>query len=322
MYAVYSYVAGATQANVLADIVAILTGTTNPASLSAACDTANTSITATVAAGWTVHDAAFATNKQVIKSAYVDNPSQFKYAVLDHSNSGYLQLFIAEDVNSTTHVATNLSGNAAATAYQPRNGTAAGKFHLWSSARFMAIAAEIPLNFGAVSNGGPTVVAEMSRGLPWNTDSNLMPSVCLIYYGLSQNGSSPSNHAYLTRAQNLYGGDDTGTSAVGFMAYIGVCATGQTDTVRWPVGPNNRARDNNLANSYIPLMPIWITNPRSYGAPLGDISTVSDIWTVPSNLTGHLETFDKSTAKYMSVMGGPSPLYTSDTGVRVVFRGE
>lgn len=57
MYSKYNYLASSGVYDILADVVLILTGTTNVATLSAACDDANTTIANTYAnAGWTVHD--------------------------------------------------------------------------------------------------------------------------------------------------------------------------------------------------------------------------------------------------------------------------
>ncbi|MCP4696745.1 MAG: hypothetical protein GY862_07840, partial [Gammaproteobacteria bacterium] len=46
MYAKYFYSSGAAQADVLADMAAILTGETDPGNLADACDKASTAITA------------------------------------------------------------------------------------------------------------------------------------------------------------------------------------------------------------------------------------------------------------------------------------
>ena len=56
MYAEYAYKAGTSVLNMLNDIAAILTGETNVANLSSACDAAASQIISNVAAGWTEHD--------------------------------------------------------------------------------------------------------------------------------------------------------------------------------------------------------------------------------------------------------------------------
>lgn len=56
MYTKYVYNAGATSDNIKNDIIAILTGETNKANLSASCNKSSTDIFSTIAAGWTSHD--------------------------------------------------------------------------------------------------------------------------------------------------------------------------------------------------------------------------------------------------------------------------
>lgn len=58
MYTKYVYSSAQTVTNLQADLVALLTGETNVNNLSSGCDKVNTSITATTAAGWAVHDGA------------------------------------------------------------------------------------------------------------------------------------------------------------------------------------------------------------------------------------------------------------------------
>ena len=116
MYAVYNYAAGATTANILADVIKLLTGETNKANLSAACVQANTSITSTVSAGWTVHDAAAGTDYQVIKSLCADGTT-YKYYGLKVDSATALRPLTYESWNATTHAATN--STAATSTYTP-----------------------------------------------------------------------------------------------------------------------------------------------------------------------------------------------------------
>ncbi len=74
MFATYNYSAGGTQQGVLDDLIAILTGETNVSNLSATCNKGATSITATIPAGWTLHDAAAGTVTKVIKAPLADDP--------------------------------------------------------------------------------------------------------------------------------------------------------------------------------------------------------------------------------------------------------
>jgi len=106
MYAIYTYAAGSTQANVLADVVKLLTGETNKANLSANCVQASTSIISTVAAGWSVYDASAGTNKQAIRALNQDGTT-YKYATVSFSSTTVLNTAVQESWNSGTHAATN-----------------------------------------------------------------------------------------------------------------------------------------------------------------------------------------------------------------------
>ena len=86
MYARYQYNSGVqatVQANILADLLAILTGEVNVSNLSASCDKVNTTITVDNPAGWVLHDAAAGTNAKAIKAPLADDQATFKHLVLD-----------------------------------------------------------------------------------------------------------------------------------------------------------------------------------------------------------------------------------------------
>ena len=106
MYAVYNYAAGATAANVASDMIKLMTGETNKANLSADCVQANTSIVSTVAAGWTVHDAAAGTNTQVLKALCADGTT-WKYYKFGVTSTTATVANHYESWNATTHAGTN-----------------------------------------------------------------------------------------------------------------------------------------------------------------------------------------------------------------------
>lgn len=107
MFAVYTYGASATQANVKADILAILTGTTSVGSLSASCVTASSSITTTyTTAGWSSYDTSAFTNGFAIRALQQDGVT-YKYVGIDVTSSTVLTLHVYESFNSGTHTGTN-----------------------------------------------------------------------------------------------------------------------------------------------------------------------------------------------------------------------
>lgn len=116
MYAVLKFNAGATQAQMGADVVAVIGGETDVNNLSAGCDKANSSISVAYDnAGWSVYDATAGTNKQVLRAPCNDDPTQYKYAVVDYNNSGYIALNVVESWNNSTHVGTNYAYSALST---------------------------------------------------------------------------------------------------------------------------------------------------------------------------------------------------------------
>ncbi len=92
MYAVYTHDSSTSQANLVNDIVLMLTGTTSTASLSADCVTGSSSITTTYdSAGWTLHDASAGANLQVIKCLQQDGVT-YKYVGINASSTSVLTL--------------------------------------------------------------------------------------------------------------------------------------------------------------------------------------------------------------------------------------
>lgn len=107
MYAVYTHDASTTQANLVNDIVLILTGTTNTASLSADCVTASSSITTTYnVAGWTLHDASASATSQVVKCLQQDAVT-YKYVEISATSTTNFIITVYESWNAGTHAGTN-----------------------------------------------------------------------------------------------------------------------------------------------------------------------------------------------------------------------
>lgn len=170
MYAKYTYNAGISQANLLADLVALITGTTNKALLSAGCDQANTEILATYnMAGWTVHDAAAGINCIVVKAACDGDAAQYKYVAIDTNTPGQVFLGLYESWNAITHVGTNLTYLSLTTGNGQRWATAA------SGAFYLSVSARHCLLYGVSSAGNgttnapyaPSAVLEHDRGYTW-----------------------------------------------------------------------------------------------------------------------------------------------------------
>lgn len=306
MYAKYEYNSGATQANILADLVAILTGTTDVNTLSASCNKAASTITSTVAAGWTVHDASAGSNKQVLKAPYVDNGSAYKYTEITVSASE-IQLHVNETWNETAHTYTNKTGNTSY--YQRWSSSNAGRVYIFSSARFMALVGEYSTSYGESSYSGMTVIVELSRNQPWNTVASGYPSVALVNTGEAHYGNAG---VYVPRAKNNMNIDVTGTSAKLFLATANTHYSNWVTASNFPQGVNARVYDA-LGNRQIPFFELLAVDPPNFVTWLGDLSTISDIWIAPKDLLAQLETITKSSVDYIGVQA-------NNTGQKWVFR--
>jgi hypothetical protein len=170
MFARYHYAAGCTQAQLLADIVALLTGTTDKSLLSAGCDKNSTEIHSGYrAAGWTVHDAAAGTNRQVLKAPCEGEPGLFKFIGIDTNTAGYLQLLQWESWNATTHVGTNQSNDTMGTAQTQQKVALSqgGTLVVAANAQLAFLLGSSVSGVGNTNSGAPTMVAEFSR-IGWN----------------------------------------------------------------------------------------------------------------------------------------------------------
>jgi hypothetical protein len=170
MWAKYTYNASVSQANLLADLVAILTGTTDKTTLSADCDQANTEILATYdVAGWTVHDASAGTNAQVLKAPCEGDAAQFKYVEINTNTAGQVFMGLWESWNETTHVGTNLAYQSKTSNYGQRYSTTlTGQVYISaSSGRLMLYGVSAAGNGSANAVGAATGVIEGGRAFTW-----------------------------------------------------------------------------------------------------------------------------------------------------------
>jgi hypothetical protein len=303
MYAKYVYNSGATQANILADLTAILTGETTVANLSAGCNKTDTTITSTVEAGWTLHDGASGTNKKVLKAAYSGNASVFKYLELDYSygiNYGITCQFY-ETFDNSTHTGTNKTANSNTEYAQRMDTSSSGNIlHIFSSARFVALFSQMANgSWGDVSNSGATLATEFKPLCPWTNDTDYpYPASCVSF----SDSVSSSKKTYLSRAKTNGNSDVTGVSAVARLASIG--ATGYSNLLSssdyFPTGANLKVYDDS-GNLKVPRFPIFIADPPAFTMPIGDISACADIWFAPSSLLARLDTVTIGANPYIAI---------------------
>jgi len=296
MYSIYKYNSGATQANVLLDIVAILTGETTVANLSASCDKPNTTITSAIAAGWTLHDGSAGSNKKVIKSAYSDNGSAFKYVEIDLSSSSYIKLYTYETFDSGTHTGTNKSGDISY--YQRFSTSENNTINIFSSSKHIVLYAGYSNNtsWGDSSYGGCYLLAEMTRLSAWNTVASGFPSFMLSYTGY-ENSSSSYYCSYFTRVKNNVNTILSGSNATGKMYSLG-SISGMWSY--FPSGSTAVVYDEN-SNQKIPFYSIYFGRYDYYAAPLGEISSLCDIWLSPINILNVFDNVTNNSITYRAI---------------------
>jgi hypothetical protein len=316
MYAKYAYTAAATVANVMSDLVALLTGESNKANLSAGCDQANTEIIATIPAGWTLHDAAAGTNKQVLKAPFSYNGSLFKFLMLDHSlnTNTRLTLYGYETWNEVAHTGTNQTQNGT-TAPHAKGSGVAGFIYVFASSKFVAITNAYSTSWGDISYGGMSIFSEYTRAAPWSVTT--MPHAALIQTGACIS-LSPYTHVWPLKARDKTDLVLTGTGARAYLGSIGVEIPARyTSSLFFPNGGDFNIGDG-LGAEYTPLFPIYAMNAPVYGIPIGDFSAAADFWLLPNNLIGNLTTFQYGGQDYIAVKCWGANT-TTDSGHRIAF---
>jgi hypothetical protein len=270
MYARYNYNTSATAAQILADVVLILTGTTSLASLSVGCDQVNSFIlTGYNLAGWTLHDQVSAT-KVILKAPSIDLPGVYIYQELNTATTAnQITTNLYEGWNAATHVGTNLTNSSALTTIGARFtvGTAAS-IVLAASANYSMLQSNTAAGIGG--GAGFTCIAQHTRLSPWDTVANAYPNS--VYFS----ARIASGAVGVPRVKNPAGGD---------------LLTGAASPSLLQNGMVNGKIIDGLGGAYAPLIEIGIlsTSDRYLG---GSISAVCDIWiglTYPNN-------FDEMTA--------------------------
>jgi hypothetical protein len=301
MYAVYKYVASATRANVLSDIAKIFAGETNTANLSAACDTANTTITATVAAGWTDYDTTPPTDTKILRAAYSDDASNYKYAILYFNTSNQLRVRTCTSWDDGGNTATNETSN---TMVQRALNAAGGTFYLMSSARFLAVlhdSGNTLTTRGDTAAYGLTGVFERTRLQPWDTVSAAYPKALQF-----ESGTMFTVSVSAFQAPKLKRPDGTDATAQVLNAgTVGVGYTLWTNSTHYPSGVTRVVKDSS-GNDRTPLYPIYAILPATFSMPIGEISSVCDVWVPPINFHAHLDEFTKDSNTYICIQANNS----------------
>lgn len=264
MYTTYTYIAGATAANILADVSALLTGETNKANLSASCDQTNTAIdVSSCVAGWTSYDASAGTNARCFRAAVADSASQYKYLVIDTNSAGYILQKCYESWNSGTHAGTNITYNSDVVGNNQRLLVASGgSLRISASERHCFIYSLQGGAYGTANSLGPSGILERSRLSPWDTVANGYPP--FVYLG------NINNVIAEPRSLNAAGADVTGSSAV----VTPIHSFGGSNITLPTTSVISNAGKSVFGHVFVPFGVCQATN----GHLGGDITSFADIW--------------------------------------------
>ncbi|MBF0422630.1 MAG: hypothetical protein HQL73_06530 [Magnetococcales bacterium] len=296
MYTRYTYAAGATQANITADLAAILTGETEKNNLSASCDKNNTLIQATIAAGWALHDSDGGSGSKVLKAPLADDGTKFKYIRLYSSATTSIRLEVYETWDAFTNAGTNRCYYSDDVNFAQRlDLTNGGVMHVFSSQRFAMLCADTSGGWGSSVYSGPAGCFERTRLLPFDTIAYGMPPY--VWGNLGYANSSTLYGGYAPRILNRLEAMQTGVSANVVFSSVGsanILATA-------PSGSNQKI-PNGAGGFYIPFIPLYISNwTDQMPAPYGEISSLCDVWRIPDNLLTNKEVIQKDSVDYMAL---------------------
>lgn len=267
MFARYEYKAGSLVADVVNDIVALLTGTTDVALLSASCIKENSSIISDVTrpAGWELWDAAAVANGKCIRALNEDG-SSYKYVVVYHNNVSGLQLRLYESWNASTHVGTNL-------AYASDNWSSSVALNNGGALFISASVRGIIMQGYTVGawDSGPIAVMEHTRDEPWDTPAFGLPPV--VHFGRETTNNSAGMNtdfsAFKARSKNGNSGSDvTGSSAMVWV--YGPYYERNVPANLFNTSPRNRARDAD----FNPVHAFAKINVCSYGILFGKLHEI------------------------------------------------
>ena len=278
MFTRYDYKAGAIAVNVVNDIVALLTGTSDKTLLSVDCVQASTVIIndgVTRPAGWSLWDAAAGVRSVGVRALNYDG-STYKYVVVSHNNTTTLFVKLYESWNATTHVGVNLAVGSDITGTTV-NLALGGTLFISASARIITTLGVI----SGVYDATPNSIIEHSRDEPWDTPAlNIPPtayfstSTSNIFSTFGNNGGS--NAAAKPRVRNA--GADTvgaGAFAMGMLPYASY--NGSNANAIHNTSPYTKVRDS-LYNAVHAFCPITLSQAAAVGGEAQVFGKVFDMF--------------------------------------------
>ena len=283
MFCKYAYNAGITQAQLLSDIVAILTGETTVSNLGAGCDQANTTIsTARAVAGWTVHDSSGGTNVQVIKAACNGDAAQYKYVEINTNTAGEVICGLWESWDAGTNAGTNLANLSKTSSQSQRYSTTlAGTLYISASQHRIAIYGAYTAVTGNSANGAATFILEADRGFTWCAVGQGFTPVTFLHTS-GQLGSSP-------RAISCANTVVTTTSAQVQILTMADCMSGATNIAFTTSSPNGVPMSGGVYG--LPLLPFMGSPGSTTQSTRTAFSgfSISDTYVVPGGFSSSLD---------------------------------
>lgn len=225
--------------------------------------------------------------KQVLRAAVVDDATKYKYAILDYTTAGYVNLTLAEGWAITSSAKTvsyqtsaYATTGAAAGAQRLTVGTAA-KVRLFASARRMVMQSAIAAGIGADTNNCWLGILERSRLAPWDTvAAGYLPAVLTSGYALSIYFGASAVFSYGTRYKTLAAdvsgsGASLRTVARGFLS----CFVASSGLTLMGMLPKFKVPDGQ-GGLYCPFTDFGFSYVEN-AFPGGDVGAVADVWIPP-----------------------------------------
>ncbi len=243
MYAKLQISGTATAAQVVTDIVAVLTGTTDVNELSAQIVNANSQIISTDPAGWTLVGDYLTTGK-VLSAPVADNASQYKYVAIFTSGSS-VAYQLGEGYNAggktltTATASPGLISNHSSAAVTFPHGQTTFDLYITASARHIGFHTLSNSN-GSYYPGDLGGVFECTRKDIWNTSSSgFLPAVQTnSTYGLIVHGTTTAQNQFT--GATPYGLNTTRYMADNYVTPTIISAGKSAMTLPWYSGiPND-----------------------------------------------------------------------------------
>lgn len=310
MYCKYVYKPGATFANFAADLALLLCGETNLANLSAQCDLSTSELITTVAADWSLHDAAPGGDYQVLKAPWADGLG-YKYAKVGALWDGSSASNVAVAVGYESWDAVGHSGSGKVYlsdqgSYAQRLDTSnGGRLHLFASPRMIMMLGETQAPYylvGGSTFSGPSGLFEHERRMPWCTAANhIGPWGWTNFAWTGGNGSGFNPVRCKKRATGTLETDCT--IAMGVPGGLGILPSMGTG---YPEVFLDDAQS--LSTQMYPIVLTSISwNTASNGGVsgyYGDLSGLCDCWGILSGSLSMEDTFTYNQKTYVALLSG------------------